>query len=308
MNLRPAEFIDETAAWRARVAAEVAARYGALVSPDVVARVPAGASGLPALVWDATSRELVYDTAVNPMRAAINTAWKRSRGPVKTGLSPEVATRRAELRTAHAQGKTDLQIAEALNVSISVIRRDRVAMKLRMHPSENAAQARVARVLDMLQRGFPIAQIAAAENLTQDTVERTARERLGLYVSRRGGRRALLPTSMAERRAAREVEVTRMAGQGLSARKIAVILQLDRQTVLRDIARLALPLTPDDPRPKSTLAVEMRRAPRRASVAELHQQGHSINHIARALQISHTTVKADLSALLAAGAQEQVAA
>lgn len=306
MNMRPAAFIDETAAWRARVAAEVAARYGALVAPEVVSQVPMGASGLPQPVWN--GRELVYDTKISPMRAAINIAWRKAHPRVKAAVSPAVAERRETLRGLHAAGYTDPQLVQALGCSLVTVRSDRYAMGLRANPVVDAAQLRVARVLDMLQRGFPVAQIARKENLTVETVCRTARERLNMYFCRRANGLTVV-SPMAEQRARREAEVARLAALGGSATDIGRALKTDVRTIKRVAQALGLdlPLVSRAVIVESTVA--LRLVDRRQRVAELLQQGHSKRHIAKLLTVSRATIQADCAAMAAQPDQpQQVAA
>lgn len=300
MNMRPADFVDETDAWRQAVASEIAARYGVAVAPEVVQRVATGASGEPMPVWN--GRALVYDTEVHPMRRAIRVSCSASRAKrAPRPASEAVVARRALVADLHAQGLTDGQMMRQLGVSLPTIRNTRYDLGLPSNGAlweHNASQQRVARILDMLRRGFAPAVIAAKENVTEDTVRWNGRERLGLYWPK-GAVVGIKRASPAERRAERLAAIPVLAAEGKSAREIAVLLESSPRVILRYAAALGVDLLQN--RTGERLALDAVQASRRAVVLKLLREGASVYRICLTCKITRATAHADRAALIEAG-------
>lgn len=121
--------------YAARVAADVAARYGVVVRPAVVQQVPAGVSGLPQPVWNG-----VYLVYPDPVKA--QNSWRGRAKPVsekRKGLAdPVVHARRLRVAELHAQGLGDAEIAEAAGIEFRCVMADRRHLRLRANASRHA--------------------------------------------------------------------------------------------------------------------------------------------------------------------------
>lgn len=154
-----------------RVAADVAARYGAKVDPAVVQTLPMGHSSHPLPVWN--GHALVYpDPEVAGWRKAIKTRAKRDLE------NPMIAARRKRVAALHAEGHCDRVISEMLDISLNKVRDDRYRLKLASHADPQAA----AQITDKRNQirafaamGYEPAAIAAEVGLTADHVRRVAR-------------------------------------------------------------------------------------------------------------------------------------
>ncbi len=143
--------------YAARVADEVAVRYGLAVSPAVVQRVPPGTSGLPQVVWD--GKHLVL---AEHQGKEVGAAWRnRHKTPAahRQGLvDPKVQDRRKRVVDLHATGATDYQMADTLAVDVRVIRVDRKALRLRANVNvqrgpSTQSEIRIARIRQMIADG-----------------------------------------------------------------------------------------------------------------------------------------------------------
>lgn len=324
-----ADFVDETAAWRAKVAAEVAARYGVAVAPDAVTRVAQGASGLPQIVWD--GKALVYDAPADAWRKAGQRAFKSRAQAIRMGIGPgaEVQARRDEVARLHALGLYDPDIAEQVGIALATVRCIRYELGLESN-GHNAHQAmlaaRTARVMDMLVRGHAPALIAAQEGLKAGTVKSIGRDRLGMSFARLAAPKVIAapkapkvcpPAKLkaapkarkvhrprAECEAARGVRrqsVAALAAEGFSQRDIAKKLGVSARTVSKDLADVgcASSFRQGHYYPRTKLIETMKA--RRASVLCHLRQGMNCRDIARLIGCSLTSVREDRDALRASG-------
>lgn len=310
MNIRAGDFIDETGEWRARVAAEVAARYGAIVSPEAVQRLPIGATTAPPAIWD--GRKLIYDTEISPFRAILNANYKRSqRKRVLLSTSPVVVQRRADVAALHGQGLTDAEMMARLSCSVASIRQARYDQGLAANAGprrRDASQLRVERVLDMLQRGFSPEAIAAKENLTPETVKDHARKRLGLSFRKdSAGRIERLAVARRAANTKRREDMTQalrpLAVAGHTAREIGALLGVSPAFVCDLAVKAGITLKTGAERQRECVA--RRQATRRAKMLAMLQAGGSIHAISRALKISYQVFVIDRAALVEAGLWHQ---
>lgn len=288
----------------ARIAAEVAARYGCPVSPDVVQVVPLGTSGIDLPVWD--GKHLVY---ADPQ------GWKQSRAVTarREFDNPAITARRAHLARLHADGLQDAAIAAALSVSQAVVKWDRKRLHLPANLDRITAEMIENRRLAlhrMVAAGDTLEVIAGrlglARSYTQKLLRdkrlmaaRTARPlrpratralpadktRLGRALARRARLRALLEESGGAPDAAAQRAF--MAAEGIT-----------RRLLWRDLDHLGvkLPARPGpvkgDTCPKAQVLVD--RKTRRAALAVIFAPGLSIAALARHLQVSRETLRGDL--------------
>lgn len=346
MNMRASDFLDETAEWRARVAAEVATRYGVPVAADVVSRVAMGDSGIPALKWN--GHALVYDAPVTPWRAARRREYNSHAHGVRvsTGRSVAAQHRRDEVARLHGLGLYDAQIMAQLGISLSTVRNIRYDLELDSNghlAQQDVASARVARVLDMLQRGFAPKAIAASEGLKEDTVKRVGRERLSMQFPRScapklvanleaaqqkdiARAKAGLVTATAPRplagsvkvkgrgearkraQTARQADVAALTAEGLSQRDIANRLGVSRRTISHDLCASGTAVCTQRGQYHPRLDVVKATTQRRAEVLRYLQQGEVCGSIARLLGYPQSTVRDDRRALIVCGAFEPAAA
>lgn len=302
---KPADLTQTDSTHAARVAAEVAARYGVPVDPSVVKSVPPSASGLPPIVWD--GRALVFQTPVNPFRRRIRADYQRHKVAVETAPSEIAIRRRAEVARLHAQGLFDAQIMAQMGVSLNYVRSIRSGLGLESNGLKSireVGERRVARVIDMLRRGFLPHQAAAAENLTEDTVRKMARDQLGL-VWRRGVRVEVGQITKAEARSARQAALPDLVAERLCLAEIAARLQVSAHTVSKDLAQLGLSVLVKNP---GRLRSGARRgavavADRRQAILDLCPKRLTNRQMAARLGLSYSTLRAELRAMRADGVE-----
>lgn len=221
----------------ARVAAEVAARYGLTVDPAVVQRVAPGVSGLPQPVWD--GRALVYEP-----QSAGRKPWvrlpQRRRG--RQGLvDPAVAERRQAVAALHAQGLSDAQISEKLGISTGTIYGDRRVLGLRANYKPDTGprtvtQVRIDRMRVMLAERKGRAEIMAELGIDARLMRRLAQMGgLDLPIRKRSDAAGV------EARAAR---IAQMIAEGHSRQEIQEAIGVSRNQ-LRMIATRAGLVLPD---------------------------------------------------------------
>lgn len=166
--------------YAARVADEVAARYGLAVSPAVVQRVPPGTSGLPQVVWD--GKHLVLAEHQGKEAGA---AWRnRHKTPAahRQGLvDPKVQDRRKRVVDLHATGATDYQMADTLAVDVRVIRVDRKALRLRANVNvqrgpSTQSEIRIARIRQMIADGVEREMMCAHLGVADGALRYLARQ------------------------------------------------------------------------------------------------------------------------------------
>lgn len=226
---------------RARqVAAEVAARYGVAVSPDVVRLIPRGVSSESVAVWDGVA--LRYPDGAERVRGISRAHWAAQAAAARQrqAVAPHVAERREALRALHGAGLDASAIAVRLGVSYGVIYQDHAALTLDLNPHQrgpdSTVQARRDLIARMAAEGAAADQIAAAilagggGSFTPESVQWMARRHLQLRVPlRAGGRRKPAPDL------ARRAEVVAAAERGLSCAEIARVMRTDDRTIKRHL-------------------------------------------------------------------------
>lgn len=121
----------------AETAAEIAARYGATVTPGVeVKKIPRGVSSRPLPVWNGTTL-IIPDWKEH--RARIQAATMRA---ARAGrVDAAVAARRAQVSALHAEGASIARMVEALAVTYHIVRMDHHHLGLRANRDEAAVSA-----------------------------------------------------------------------------------------------------------------------------------------------------------------------
>lgn len=293
--------------YAARVARDVAARYGVAVAPAVVRVVPPGASGLPQVVWVPNEHgggQLQF-TAPTPWNGSAGVAArKRRRRGIAT--SPEVLARREAVRAAHAEGLHDMAIAERLAVSSATVQADRHVMDLLCNPAPQAPSVASIRrrqnaetVARLHADGLTDAAMAAALKLCTRTVAELRRE-LRLPANRNRGRvapagaAAVPPSPRAQARQARAAEraaaVRRMEDEGLSVREIGVKLGLTPGYASKLRRGLGLPVRPT----VAARAAQSADQRREAVLAMLADGLTDLQEIAGRADCSYDTLSRDL--------------
>lgn len=271
--------------YAARVAADVAARYGLPVNPAVVQTVPTGTSGLPQAMWD--GKHLIYN--VNDGKPS-GAAWRnrhRSIDDRRVGLvDPAVFERRAAVADLHRAGCTDAQIAETLRIEIKFVRSDRQHLKLRANiaavrgPSTQT-EIRLARIREMIAAGLEREAICLHLGLTESGLR---------YLAKHG--RITLPTSpkkadvVAARRAARLRE---LSAAGATRLEMMADLGVASRT-LRAVAERAGIVLPLDPPPRS----DKRAAPK---AVQTYPERDARQAAIGALNVAEMTVAEILTAM-----------
>ena len=150
-----------TAETAARIAADVAARYGCPVDPRVVQVIPRGVSGLPLPFFNGTHLVNADPAAARATHKRV--MWAGVKG--RAAPSPEVAQRRQRIAALHAQGKTTAEIAAAISVDANIVRIDLQRLKLTAHKAPYSRQAEIdarrVRVAEMRAKGMTATAIAA---------------------------------------------------------------------------------------------------------------------------------------------------
>lgn len=142
--------------YAAQVAADVAARYGIADGVDaaIFKLVPRGTSGQLVPVWNGT--QLIYPEAAKVSWRAQQQA--RARRDME---DPAVVARRARVVELHATGLCDAAIAEAMEISISRVRADRIRSKLSPHQDPAEAE-RLARMPNQIRALLALGYAATA--------------------------------------------------------------------------------------------------------------------------------------------------
>lgn len=210
----------------ALVAAEVAARYGCAVPPDVVQVVPVWASGLPVLKWDAATNALRYVAQDGRALPKFNPNTPR-KGLVQTRVDyKEIMDRRDQVRVLHAEGWAIRAISDILQVSISVVRHDHVQMALVPHPAIRGPYAvpaaisqRCAQIAELAARGMGARDIGTALGYSTEVIKSAARK--GAIVLPPQQRRENGGRTLSAKTIARRAEVLPMAAAGWTVAALA---------------------------------------------------------------------------------------
>lgn len=277
-----------SADYAAKVAADVAARYGIArgVDPVVVKQVPCGASGQPLPVWNGT--QLVYpEDAKLAWRAAQASQFRRKIEPLSV-----VELRRARVRALHAQGFTDVEMADALGVRRAVVYIDRTALELPCNRApiiRSAAVARQERIRALAEQGASLQDICADVGLSPLRVREIARLKLGVTIRR--------ANSVDDRRAS----VAALFAEGLDQAAIVARLKVKAQLVHRDLLALGLVLRKDAvpvvPKPGSRRAINAEAQARRVQIKAALDAGLTLVEARDKLAVARYAFRRDLSAL-----------
>src|SRR3990167_2907066 len=206
--------------YAARVAAEVAARYGVAVQPEAVQRVDTGVSGRALPVWDGS--QLVYPDW-KEQKKRDQAAQVRARK-----LAPVVSQRRQDVARLHARA-----IAEVLGIDRLDVQSERRALKLLANPSPVAntdAVLRAARIVAMHESGANELTIAATVGLSLAYLRMIARTRLGIV---------LRPVVTEVVKPQKPAPLSRQAAQALRRSELAA-LKVEEMTVAQIGARFGV--------------------------------------------------------------------
>jgi DNA-binding NarL/FixJ family response regulator len=297
------------------IAAEVAAKYGCAVSPDVVKIVPMGQISAPQYRWCAKSKQLVLvdDTgaalgrdgllAMIKARASRDVAARKAADPV-------VAARREKVREMAASGLTVAEIADALALPIFTIRSDFTKMKLGRPAFRDVGPDMDGRIMDLVRRGFSLNQIAGHMKLRQGQLRDHLVGRLGqvqfaskgsakaqkkvavqAVIAREGKRPkasrsgvakgVCTSTARAEAAAARMARAVELTSKGMTAAQIAVELDIHVTAVYRALRR-------SESLPVSSYAQV--RAERLAKIAQLEAEGLRVGQICEVMGLSYRAI------------------
>lgn len=285
----------------ADIAAEVAARYGAIVSPDVVRAVPVGVSGLPVPVWNGYALVMPEGTKNHWKQTNDQYFIRAARKP-----KPEIIRRQIALRALHAEGLNDTDIAAQLGCTKQVVYSDRAALGLpnNNHAAQLAAvTAKHDTIRAMALAGAWLNDIAAAVGLMPETVQDVARHKFGLQVRR------------ASPRDLRLALFARMLAEGADYEQLRAAA-----TVCEDILRADLRGLGFNRFPRTVGGVvmtvggarwrQLQAVARRARVAKLLAQGLTPAQIQAEIGMTVRALRSDMYLLRRAGAaaEQQVAA
>lgn len=258
---------------KARIAAEVAARYGVQVMPDAVQIIPQGVSGFPSYVYQ--GNQLVAVTNPGTIGGSVKA--------MKAGAWREMLRKR---RVMAAQA-----------------RQEKATEPPRVSARQPAAEARLAQIRDMAAKGATVNQIAAYLGILVKSASKYCREN-GIKAAR-DIRHDRYET---EGRAAR---YRRALAFGQEAPRTtddyAEFLGLKSKTAYNYIKARGLPYVHKDrtaKRAEDRAAQRERKAARRAEVdtrreqvAKLHGSGMSIRGIATKLGVTVGAVQRDIKAI-----------
>ncbi len=287
--------------YAAKVAADVAARYGVAVTPDAVRIVPRGVSADPEMRWVGNALRYVDDSGT-PIGSQIVRTRAQSAGRAamrRTGaIDPVVAARRAEVARMHAMGMTDRQMCNALGVGIHLIAADRKNLRLLPNAvgsiadqiAQDASETR-ARVMDMRHRGFSPAQIARALGVTAISLkaylidlcgpDAVVQKKTARAIAQKKSSRAIrsLPdqTKVAQAVADKQQRIADLARAGRSVTQIVAETGIRRVTIYRHLGDLGITA-----RTQREIDLEAKCAELRARIAD----GQSARVITAEMSIS----------------------
>lgn len=283
MQMSPDKAADRTA----ELAAHVAARYGARMAPGVtVTVVPMGATARPLPVWD--GRNLVYPDLAGQSGANWRGKRHKAIGPGSAKgahlRAAGSATRDGVIRL-HAEGLTDVQIADALQVAVHTVGLHRRACDPAL-PANRGLTAGARRLLDLrdlISAGHDDETCAAQLNITVKTVRDLASVNKLALIRRKKPSRAA---------AARAVGPH--AADAPPKPHLTAAEKAERHRA-RTRARYALKTGrhPDEPSAQALHAARV--AERRAAVAAAHAEGLSLRQTAE--RLGWGTGSADLTKL-----------
>lgn len=221
--------------YAAQVAADIAARYGCAVSPELVRIAPRGATGQLRVAHVDGKLVLVTpdghlydrDERMRQSRRAAKRDMDR-----RFGVKPETAARRREIQALHDQGLTPTEmVALGRGWTDNVVRDDHRALGL--VPINRIARTHE-QILAMAREGGSARGVAAALNISPDTVRSVCRS-AGVKlapgpVANKGGRPKKAPAAPSEavpacpagsiRMTERNAEILRLAREGRSSTEI----------------------------------------------------------------------------------------
>lgn len=321
---------------KARIAAEVAARYGVTVSPDAVQIVPRGVSSFPGYIYEGTQLvPIVKRPRGEAIKEKISASWREAARKRRVGRAlrdadaeaapkPErhkindaarIAKIRAQaeakadvIRTMAARGANLDAIAKHMGVTTNSARKycDKYRIKPAPKPTAPAVVAaeRKAKVLAFCEGGQrTVEEVADMLGCTRNAAQKYLTLHGIAYSNRRTfdqakeDRRAAIAARVAERRE----KVRAMFCEGMDGQQIATALGTTRGPIWKDIRSMGLrradyPLAKAAPKPKP-----QRKAPdlseRRQLVAQLTADGMTVAAIAGKLRASYAAIQRDRQAL-----------
>lgn len=298
-------------------AAQIAARLGAHLAPGVaVTRVPAGVS---AYAFDPATGAIILakylDAAPAVKKQVMRDTYARSlamRGRAGGPRDAEVQRRRDDVRSWHAKGLCNADIAAVAQLPLHIVVSDLYRMNLsanrappKVRPvTETPAEVRLRTIREMLSLGHTPEDIAVALSLSQSGLHQVA-AKAGIVLPWAGGKPGTRPYRrmaakdpvLVERRA----RLTEMYGRGMLLRAIADALGVPLSCVHSDVYRLGLKRDlleshPQHPSRRSAAAMH------RATIAEGIAAGEAPRAIAERIGITHKSVLRIVAQLRAAGA------
>jgi DNA-binding CsgD family transcriptional regulator len=290
--------MQTTPEYQARVAAEVAARYGVIVAPDAVQIVPRGVSSFPGYIYEGNQLvPIVKQGHGDALKSRISASYREAARKRRLGKA---------LRNAEADAAPKPE-------------RDPEANKARIARMKAQAADRAATIRAMAEAGADMGQIAAHMGITYDSVKKylafwniEAKPRKSPRLEREQQRKAAtIALSAGGQRTIDELmEATGLSWDGTYAylrrhkipfRKIERVADLEKQKATRR-ARMrakaeALRAAGLAKAEQRKAAEDARIAARREKVAELFKAGKNGKEIADALGISRGPVWGDIKAL-----------
>lgn len=282
--------VDEDRA--ARVAAEVAARYGVAVCPSVVSVVPPGGTAFVYPVWDGRHLVVPEAHAANWRKASRAAYVVHKRAVARTESAAQL--RRAQVAEWVGAGLTDPEIAERLGVARACVQQDRALLKLPGNPAPHAhvvaAQTRMDIAVQLVAQGVDLVQIAATVGMKMDGLRRAMKAR-GLAVPPKRRAPLVIAGSKAER-------VRDRLRAGLSVAEMVAEFGMPWHRV-RELARSVGISVADRPAvaPSETRAARQAVAARRARIAAGLAQGRDVLDLFKAERSANRAFHSDCMAL-----------
>lgn len=229
----------------ARIAAEVALRYGVAVCPSRVQICPARTFATTTPIWD--GRDLVYPDHVARKEQHKKAMWAGAALARASAVDPGITTRRGGVLRLHGAGLCVRQIAEALDISYSTASADHRACQLVPNAFVTSARTqsalRAARIRDLHGERWTVKRIAALMGIAEDTVRELAFKHHGLRFARKAAKRRekKAPVVRVSAADARQVVLRGLLAAGVPVADWAAHCGVSVHTILGDISRMGLP-------------------------------------------------------------------
>jgi DNA-binding NarL/FixJ family response regulator len=321
---------------KARIAQEVAARYGVMCSPEVVQVVPRGVSSFAGYVFEGNQLvPIVKQAHGEAARKAINATWREAArkkrvaaarakevvGPVERAKSSaQIAAelRRNQIRNLAAQGQTLAQIAAYMGIKERTLASYCSQHKIEVarppkkvssgNPKWKEYTARAIAFISAEPR--TITEIAEFMGIRTDAVRRFCR-RKGLTYLRTGREKKVTKREASIQRRlervaefeARRIKVGEMYDAGKDPITIAADLGWSLSAIrsdLRKLGKCGLQARNEALQKGALIRLEKRQAvarERREKVLEMRKSGMTIPQMARELGASKSAIQRDMIAL-----------